>query len=100
MSTKGNGINGNEKCEEFSGSSTTGIAANLLNRKFLGIDKETDFLNLSKERKQEIENPRTFSAYRKKLVGFLDNKQLELFLVNEPDILYERDLIFKDKNSE
>jgi hypothetical protein len=37
VSTKGNGINGNEKCEEFSGSSTTGIAANLLNRKFLGI---------------------------------------------------------------
>jgi len=85
--------------DPFTGSSTTGIAANLLNRKFLGMDKETEFLNLSKKRKQEIENPQTYSAYRKKLVGFLDNKQLDLFLVNEPDILYHRDLIFENKKS-
>jgi site-specific DNA-methyltransferase (adenine-specific) len=63
------------------------------------MDKETEFLNLSKKRKQEIENPQTYSAYRKKLVGFLDNKQLDLFLVNEPDILYHRDLIFENKKS-
>ena len=33
--------------DPFTGSSTTGIAANLLNRRFLGIDIEADFLDLS-----------------------------------------------------
>lgn len=30
-----------------------GIAANLLNRKFLGMDKETEFLNLSKAKTRD-----------------------------------------------
>ncbi len=42
--------------DPFTGSSTTGIAANLLNRRFLGIDKEIDFLKLSIDRKKEIDD--------------------------------------------
>lgn len=53
--------------DPFCGSSTTGIAANLLGRRYLGIDQEEDFLQLSKERKIEIENSTTFSLYRKKI---------------------------------
>ncbi len=34
----------------------TGIAANLLGRRFLGIDQEASFLDISKARKQEIED--------------------------------------------
>jgi len=52
--------------DPFTGSSTTGIAANLANRKFLGIDKVEEFLNISKNRKLEIENPQIFGTYRKK----------------------------------
>ena len=33
--------------DPFTGSSTTGIAANLLGRRFLGIDKEEEYLILS-----------------------------------------------------
>lgn len=40
--------------DPFTGSSTTGIAANLLGRRFLGIDREEDFLQISKARKEEI----------------------------------------------
>lgn len=40
--------------DPFTGSSTTGIAANLLGRRFLGIDQEEDFLKISKLRKEEI----------------------------------------------
>lgn len=40
--------------DPFTGSSTTGIAANLLNRRFLGIDCCEDFLKLSRARKIEI----------------------------------------------
>ena len=40
--------------DPFTGSSTTGIAANILGRRFLGIDQESSFLDISKKRKEEI----------------------------------------------
>lgn len=43
--------------DPFAGSCTTGIAANLLDRRFIGIDQSEEFLNLGKRRKNEIENP-------------------------------------------
>lgn len=80
--------------DPFTGSSTTGIAANLANRRFLGIDKEEAFLEISKNRKLEIENQQIFGAYRKKLRGFEDENQLEFFLAGEPDACYKRELGF------
>ncbi|MDY3338803.1 site-specific DNA-methyltransferase [Riemerella anatipestifer] len=53
--------------DPFTGSSTTGIAANLTNRRFLGIDKEEGFLELSKYRKREIESEEMLKTYREKL---------------------------------
>ena len=35
--------------DPFTGSSTTGIAANLLGRRFLGIDQDVQFLEMSKD---------------------------------------------------
>jgi site-specific DNA-methyltransferase (adenine-specific) len=46
--------------DPFSGSSTTGIAANLLNRKYFGIELSEDYLKYSIKRKQEILNPEMF----------------------------------------
>ena len=83
--------------DPFTGSSTTGIAANLVNRKFLGIDREEDFLTISKNRKLEIEDAHIFDTYKKKLGGFETKKQLELFLATEPEIEYERSLNFNSK---
>lgn len=70
--------------DPFTGSSTTGIAANLSNRRFLGIDMETEFLEISKNRKLEIENPTLAESYRSKISGFETKKQLKLYLVEEP----------------
>ena len=78
--------------DPFTGSSTTGIAANLADRRFLGIDREEEFLTISKNRKLEIENPHIFGTYRKKLGGFDEKNQLELFLANEPKVAYDRKL--------
>ncbi len=78
--------------DPFTGSSTTGIAANLANRRFLGIEKEEEFLIMSKNRKLEIENPQVSGTYRSKLGGFETKNQLELFLVNEPAAEYEREM--------
>lgn len=54
--------------DPFAGSSTTGIAANLANRRFLGIDKELNFLEISKNRKLEIENYIIAENYQKKII--------------------------------
>ena len=61
--------------DPFTGSSTTGIAANLLGRRFLGIDKEEEFLILSQSRKKEIEHLSTFSLFRNKIkdIALLDS---------------------------
>ena len=40
----------------LAGSSTTGIAANLLGRKFIGIEQDDSFIELSKRRRTLLEN--------------------------------------------
>ena len=42
--------------DPFSGSATTGIAANLLGRRFLGLEIEEEFLKMGAARRQEIDN--------------------------------------------
>lgn len=83
--------------DPFTGSSTTGIAANLTNRRFLGIDKEEEFLVMSKNRKIEIENPRIAAKYRNKISGFNNQRELELFLVQEPKSEYHTELNLNKK---
>lgn len=53
--------------DPFTGSSTTGIAANLLGRRFLGIDKEVEYLSLSEQRKHEIEDVGNTQIFKKKI---------------------------------
>lgn len=53
--------------DPFAGSSTTGIAANLLGRRFLGIEKEEEYVAISKARREEIVDIRTFLSYRSKI---------------------------------
>ena len=47
--------------DPFSGSSTTGIAANLCGRRFAGLEQEEEFCKLSKARREEIESLENFS---------------------------------------
>ena len=53
--------------DPFCGSSTTGIAANLLGRRYLGIDQEEEYIEISKNRREELENLQTFHKYRSKI---------------------------------
>ena len=53
--------------DPFSGSGTTGIAANLLGRRYLGLEKEDEFLSMSKARREEIENIYIRSNYINRL---------------------------------
>lgn len=58
---------GNWILDPFSGSSTTGIAANLLGRRFLGIEFAPEYLELSRARRQEIDDLNTCFSYREKI---------------------------------
>lgn len=70
--------------DPFAGSSTTGIAANLFGRRYLGIDLNHDFLNLSVMRKKEIEDPLKREDLLLKL-----NKQSKLYQDSEIRVLGE-----------
>ena len=53
--------------DPFAGSCSTGIAANLLGRKFVGIDMSEDYLKLGIRRKQEISDLRTAEKFLQKM---------------------------------
>lgn len=72
--------------DPFAGSSTTGIAANLLERRFLGIEQEEKFVAISKARREEIEDIKTYYNYRNKISDIVKSEeaQTSMFGVNEP----------------
>ncbi len=74
--------------DPFAGSSTTGIAANLLGRRYLGIDQEEEFLEISKARKLEIGYPETSELYASKIRGFQSAVQCNEMNSNEPEESY------------
>ncbi len=80
--------------DPFSGSSTTGIAANLFNRRFLGIEKEREFLDLSIKRKTEIERENTFNLYRNKIKSVKLNSNKYVSKVEEEILNYNIELPF------
>lgn len=53
--------------DPFSGSGTTGIAASLTGRRYLGIEREKEYLDLSIRRRVELENGSIVRSYRKKI---------------------------------
>jgi len=71
---------GNKILDPFTGGSTTGIAANLLGRKFTGIDSNLEFLKLSEMRAKEIETPEVKEEFLKKINGFEHKEQLTNYL--------------------
>ncbi|MBQ5377899.1 MAG: site-specific DNA-methyltransferase, partial [Prevotella sp.] len=73
--------------DPFAGSSTTGIAANLLNRRFLGIEREEEFVAMSKARREEIERLDVFEKYRKKITDIMkaEDLQIDWFGLHEPE---------------
>lgn len=84
--------------DPFAGSCTSGIAANLLGRRFIGIDQSEEYLQLGISRKEEISNPVTAEKLLKKMsenpleVMVLVNhaKKETLKLMKEKGICYLR----------
>lgn len=78
--------------DPFAGSSTTGIATSLCNRRFLGIEKEETFTALSRSRRIELDKPAIYISYKNKLtdLSYCCPKNE----VSEPIELYDQDLPF------
>lgn len=74
--------------DPFCGSATTGIAANLLGRRFLGIEQEEEFVKISKNRREEIENFSIFQHYYNKIKDLKSINQDSLLLNEEVNNAY------------
>ena len=53
--------------DPFAGSSTTGIAANLLDRRYLGIEREEQFSAIGKARREELDRGKNYTLFCKKI---------------------------------
>lgn len=76
--------------DPFAGAATTGIAANLCGRRFLGIEKEVDFARLSTDRRRELNSMSIVNEFRTRLrdLSYVSRNQIS----NEPDESYGNDL--------
>ena len=61
------------------------IAANLLGRRYLGIEKEDVFAGISRARREEIENPKTFATFKKKIPDIVkaESHQPDCFICHD-----------------
>ena len=78
--------------DPFSGSSTTGIASTILGRRFLGLEQETEFLEMSKARREELNDVKIKHDYYQRIANYADTKCLDILEVREPEPYYGRDL--------
>lgn len=87
--------------DPFAGSSTTGIAANLLGRRFLGVEQDEGFAKISKARREEIENIKTFSTYKRKIPDIVkaEDTQMDCFVCHESDSILELPFLEDDSVS-
>ena len=92
---KSNNSGFEKKVEDFVALLKSGIAATLLDRRFLGIDQSEQFLELSKARREELNDVKKRMEYldrlQKQAKIFEDN---EVRVLNEKKIFYEPDLPF------
>lgn len=72
--------------DPFAGSSTTGIAANLLGRRFLGIEREEEYAAISKARREEIERIENYGGFRRKIPDIVkaEDTLTDCFMCQEP----------------
>ncbi len=70
--------------DPFCGSSTTGIAASLLGRRFLGIDREMDFLEISKGRREDLNRQDSVSQFRSKIKDIQEMESMSSVVCEDP----------------
>lgn len=80
--------------DPFCGSSTTGIAANLLGRRYLGIEQEQEFAAMSRNRREELNNREIVAKYRTKIKDMDHFNSLLPLMASEDSVSIYSDLPF------
>ena len=80
--------------DPFCGSSTTGIAANLLSRRYLGIEQEQEFAAMSRNRREELNNIEIVAKYRTKIKDMDHFNSLLPLMASEDSVSIYSDLPF------
>ena len=77
--------------DPFAGSSTTGIAANLLGRQYLGLEREEKFAAISTARRKEMDQGNNYGLFHKKIADIVKAKdtQTDIFDSYEPEPIEE-----------
>lgn len=78
--------------DSFSGSATTGIAANILGRRYLGVEQSLDFLEISKKRRIELDTIATKESYKKKIYKYSDVSLQDILELHNSEPYYGIDL--------
>lgn len=87
---------GDTVLDPFAGSGTTGIAANLLGRKFIGIEQEEEFIGLAHSRRKLLDSPAEAQKLLKKM---RETPEETTVLVNHArqkdyDLMLEKGLLY------
>lgn len=80
--------------DPFCGSSTTGIAANLLARRYLGIEQEQEFAAMSRNRREELNKIEIVAKYRSKIKDIDYLNSLLPLMASDNSVLMYNDLPF------
>lgn len=72
--------------DPFAGSSTTGIASNLLGRRYLGIEREKEFATMGRKRREEIEDISTYVSFRKKITDIVKAEDTQTTFSLQEDV--------------
>ena len=71
---------------------TTGIAANILGRRYLGLEQSLDFLEMSKKRRIELDTIATKESYKKKIYKYSDVSLQDILELHNSEPYYGIDL--------
>jgi len=63
--------------DPFAGSSTTGIASNVLGRNFIGIDRENEYLQLGQKRYEDLQNEGRKEFFRQHFYRLLNKEKVD-----------------------
>ena len=80
--------------DPFSGSSTTVIASTILGLRFLGLEQETEFLEMLKAHREELNDVTIKHDYYQRIAKYADTKSLDILEAREPKPYFGPDLQF------
>lgn len=80
--------------DPFAGSATTGIAAHLTKRRFLGIEQEVDFLEIAKNRRLELDDAARAMEFINKIPDLNTINRQQAGQLNEGESAFYGDLPF------